>query len=1435
MSTLYFDNQTTSKKMEFYVYLAGVEVPCESVNVNVAQGRFLEFSITIPPDPLLYRLGADDRVPAAVFYLDHYTQKEPTLCLLCEGEITGWAYSRTGQNRSMTLSVVDPIAVLTQLFIHFISDVDSALGANAGIKSIQSQGNVVTLNTLPLAFMYQFLNPKGPFAKPVSRPVDILLNILSSITGYANNPVAEAANSAAGVDQGVKIFSNQIDLARTIEAAKKTADASNKVTGDDIYSKAKTLVDVGVYSPVASKQGPREFSKIGLMQYVLSSLSVSSQPFSSAQELYSQCVSAGTVQPSNVLRNIPGVLMFESETNSIQSITSVAIVGKGGKAIEVIDSEKALSSDDGFMSAHTFTAVRHESRGVAGLYHADVTGKGAPAGISMGLMQHNQKYGTLYEICVAMRASDPATFDGIMGGDQGLAVFLGSKAGFRAYDFQSPSVKEYWKSRFSTLFEQFVHIQYEFDKETYYKPALRLAQQYEVNSETGAAMFYDAYIQIGERSMKAILTLVDREAGNDKNLFLERFAYYADRQGRTTGSWLRRNRILNHPKFSRTKFVGGATLFTAAQPGVRELPTSESWRKPVAYALIPGVDYSKYNLLKDPAAAVAAKADGSKRLEQLKATKSRQLSDIAYSKYSTRDFNKLSPTQTRVVEKLWESKYGATHQKRVDSSLKEVLNKKTTAPAFDRAKIAIMFFMRWLQKTKLREKIIASPYLEGVDVSQGIFPVLSAMSSENTANALVQYLQQTNARSGSMWDFLSSTYNLAMWDLLNIAAPPSVMINQSHEVTSLYEATKQGTHAITSYISKPLSYFGLPPSCNVYFPSMYEQLNFQENYATQPTRTYIDDSTSAKMLGMDANSPLTFYASGKAAYPASVDNKLFEELAKRKPKNSKDVVVFPEELYKGPVTNRLNTPTWFYFLYKNSGNKSNAANTTGQSDSKIIPKLVGTKAVYTRGSQSFELPYVDDAKASTTTGGTFTQQGYFQGTPIKFSAINVDGQIVHEILAKELFQARADAKKAGIDITVAQGYRTAGEQVLLADGKDENRPGYSLAQSGAQVVLSVNGKNAVASKNWLVQNGFKYGFILSTTSQAFILISRKAVDNAGALAQKKAPVISEKSPRRRLLQHSQYVMTNIRVRNTARASKAQNTVIHDIYFKYAKYEHYREKYSSRVASLSGVFNPYVIPGFPIFIFDKDRSDFFIVGYVTSLSHTLSNGGMAGTSLQLTHVRTFNEMFETLVIDGETLGVSPSDPIKEVSDRLQKFKEARAYYKKLLYGDEDFQGKDPLGDYQQLLGYANNNAIPDPIRADATDTQGFNINSEYDRELAPLESAKQLFEDTNAALKYCARPVCTIEEYIDFYNGVRNLSVAPGDSINRSFTNDTKFYYRIREFPFGEGIEESNDPTVEGLSELEQYKRISKLPATLRDWQKVLLIYRQKIYSNQTDV
>lgn len=120
-------------------YINRVAVPIQGFNVTHGVWTIPQFQIQLVPDVTLMRLGNEDLVEVAIFYLDQWIDPEhPKWCLVCDGEIVGWQFQNTPNGRMMSFDCLAHIHIFQQLYFYFMSSVEDVVAAQD--PSLQASG-----------------------------------------------------------------------------------------------------------------------------------------------------------------------------------------------------------------------------------------------------------------------------------------------------------------------------------------------------------------------------------------------------------------------------------------------------------------------------------------------------------------------------------------------------------------------------------------------------------------------------------------------------------------------------------------------------------------------------------------------------------------------------------------------------------------------------------------------------------------------------------------------------------------------------------------------------------------------------------------------------------------------------------------------------------------------------------------------------------------------------------------------------------------------------------------------------------------------------------------------------------------------------------------------------------------------------------------------
>lgn len=221
--------------------------------------------------------------------------------------------------------------------------------------------------------------------------------------------------------------------------------------------------------------------------------------------------------------------------------------------------------------------ARTESGGRYDAWNPDDNG----AGVSFGLIQFNQRKGSLPELLRRMHEADPDAFHNIF--DIHATLLVGELADHLPREGTDLTGLEPL-FREAGAYPSFQQVQRDLARELYFDPALKAARHYDIGTERAVAMIFDTAVQRGVGGMRKILDEavgIPPHAGSSKsdadwNIILW-FAELADRGlGGENG---RRHRILRDPELSDEPFnpeLPGTTMTVCSPSGACSPETAEA-------------------------------------------------------------------------------------------------------------------------------------------------------------------------------------------------------------------------------------------------------------------------------------------------------------------------------------------------------------------------------------------------------------------------------------------------------------------------------------------------------------------------------------------------------------------------------------------------------------------------------------------------------------------------------------------------------------------------------------------------------------------------------------------------------------------------------------------------------------------------------------------
>jgi hypothetical protein len=845
------------------------------------------------------------------------------------------------------------------------------------------------------------------------------------------------------------------------------------------------------------------------------------------------------------------------------------------------------------------------------------------------------------------------------------------------------------------------------------------------------------------------------------------------------------------------------------------------------------------------------------------------------------------------------------------------------------------FFARWIQKTDFQRRWAALPFFDDADAksSGGCFPIIKAVQGMEVLDAIQQYLGQSVGSAGSAWELLQKVLGTTYMEITMIPAPPIAQLEkQTSLISGAYKsrgnADTTSYGSIVSHIVKPHSMFGLPPACNLIFPSMISTIKFDENYMNQPTRVYLGEQYISNILNAKNSGNVADLTKEllKGGYPPIVKARMDAYITDPK-QNTKNFLIFPEELYKGPVSRHMNAPPWLYLLEQiMKGSEVIPESTEGTSIDSPIEKLkkggasMTRKAIgpiVTKYAAKYHLPEtfvyavargesglkVKDTSwagarglmqiMSRTAKDLWERLQKKEGELRNFSEINpYDPEVnIHlgsfylrslcnkykvKIFNKEELNPNR-AKPSLLQIAL-MAYNNGGPKVdsLIADKtlmsyrrKDKNGRLRETPQwkfySGLVLrgwkqeeayLASAEGKEQLAQESDTTQKEQTWPGTTSTPANSSQVDTSGGIDD-GASVQ--PPVIATNEAKEDEGFWKLY--------QTATETIANSSPLGELFDVYARYEYFRSRYENRSAVVNLAFNPYIVPGFPAVIFDAKESGFDIVGYVTSVNHSMSaDRGAPGlsTTINLTFLRTLSEYIGVAQQDdsinyfpefADQLDCGPMEPIPAVAAAFQDLVRADEFYEKVLYPG---LAKEHVFDYERMLDFydADDNPITIDILFDKwSPEQGLIAR--------PKKEYDIVFESYDAAMSYASRPVTSLRQYIELYFGDTIANIIKDKKIlgeNLSFYSNLRtgrksqteggatFWSRIYAYKQGPG-----NPDEETLSRVTNVDRTSStmgpitdnelflitsdmnIPQTRRDWDTILIKYRNIIRGNVAQV
>lgn len=285
--------------------------------------------------------------------------------------------------------------------------------------------------------------------------------------------------------------------------------------------------------------------------------------------------------------------------------------------------------------------------------------------------------------------------------------------------------------------------------------------------------------------------------------------------------------------------------------------------------------------------------------------------------------------------------------------------------------------------------------------------------------------------------------------------------------------------------------------------------------------------------------------------------------------------------------------------------------------------------------------------------------------------------------------------------------------------------------------------------------------------------------------------------------------------------------------------------------MSCSFNPYLVPGWPMLILDNSTMAHSLVATCLGVTHEMSGDMEAWTTVaQFGHADYLGDYLAKLYVDrleegygGKALIAAPGHPVQSIREGTQIWQAIDQIYSRLFYKSRgmSWSAFNPMQDLyavtrgveedldtlfgtykkvgemtREILGESLKKADNPYIFSGLWEASELNNEAYSVRE--HLENA---MNDYDSALKYIARPVCTLDEFMEANPGTKAASPIKVEPTSAEEGRGASYYKKILDFEQGPGPAPTIDPKT-GIATV-------KITAQTRDdWDKILSEFRSRV-------
>ena len=261
----------------------------------------------------------------------------------------------------------------------------------------------------------------------------------------------------------------------------------------------------------------------------------------------------------------------------------------------------------------------------------------------------------------------------------------------------------------------------------------------------------------------------------------------------------------------------------------------------------------------------------------------------------------------------------------------------------------VNFYSRWARRRNYINRFVASAWFDDpIAEADGVFPIFKTAKAMGALKTMQDSIAQAGA-DGNLYEILTRAFQSVYFEIAMLPTAPAMHVRLEDGViegapgsVNFEGAAEKHPLRLANYYAKPQMLFSIPPMCNVLFPSMIKSIQYQENFRVQPTRIYLNDEFVANLLpsselainALTLAYPPEAKAAVAAQFPATPTTTVAGGAAgvAAMAGSGRNLLIWPEEFFKGPVAGRGLVPEFYGALIRKIG-QDQAAGVSSTDDS----------------------------------------------------------------------------------------------------------------------------------------------------------------------------------------------------------------------------------------------------------------------------------------------------------------------------------------------------------------------------------------------------------------------------------------------------------------------------------------------------------------------